>query len=90
MVGIWFCCLALFVFIHSPSMLHYLFLMFASFETDHFSCGIPDCRVYLGIQEQEIKKQMFRSIILAYSCFLVSVNCVHTFLVYCLNIPPSV
>lgn len=38
-----------------------------------------------GMQEQGIKRQMYRSILLICSCVLVCVNCVHTFLPYCLS-----
>jgi hypothetical protein len=66
-------------------MVNYLYLTFASFETDHFSCGVSDCTVRQvvlhswslegrelvtsGIQEQGIKKQMLRSIILVCNFF---------------------
>jgi hypothetical protein len=82
-------------------MLHYVFLSFASFENDHFSYEVPDCTseegcfkylvhgrhelITSGIQEQGVKRQMYRSILLVCSCILVHVNCVHTFLPYFLS-----
>lgn len=36
-----------------------------------------------SIQEEGVKRQMYRSIILVCSCILV--NCVHTFLPYCIS-----
>lgn len=81
-------------------MLHYVFLIFASFDTDHSSYEVPDCTseegyfkylvhgmelITSGMQEQGIKRQMYRSILLVCSCILECVNCVHTFLPCCLS-----
>lgn len=38
-----------------------------------------------SLQEHGAKRQMFRSIILVCSCFLISVSCVQTFLPHCLK-----